>query len=75
MEDLTKELMFNNNLIKNSFLNSLTAFDYVEKKHICPVYVMLKQLAKKSHTRLDLILQDKNHEPPNYIAYQHMESD
>lgn len=30
LEDLTKELMLGNKIIKNSYLNSLTAFDYVE---------------------------------------------
>lgn len=53
LEDLTKELLFDNKLIKNSYLNSLTAFDYIDKKHICPVRSMLKSLAHKSHTVLD----------------------
>ena len=55
LEDLTKELLFENNLIKNSYLNSLTAFDYVDKKHICPVHNMLKSLAHKSHTALNIL--------------------
>lgn len=45
LEDLTKELLFENKLIKNSHLNSLTAYDYLEKKHICPVRNMLMSLA------------------------------
>ena len=45
LEDMTKELLFNNIMIKNSYLNSLTAFDYLEKKHICPVRNKLKNLA------------------------------
>jgi len=82
LEDLTKELLFDNNMIKNSHLNSLTAFDYIEKKHICPVRNMLNNLAQRSHTRLDY-REDPlsptpggaSHIPDDYIPYQHYESD
>lgn len=78
LEDLTKELLLQNSMIKNSYLNSLTAFDYVEKKHICPVRDKLTSLAKKSHTRLDFAeLEDGAgaNVPLSYVAYQHQESD
>ena len=68
LEDLSKELLFNNNIIKNSYLNSLTAFDYIEKKHICPVRNMLKNLAHKSHTVLDFD-ENESHIPADYVAY------
>lgn len=74
LEDLSKELLFENNIIKNSYLNSLTAFDYIEKKHICPVRNMLKSLAHKSHTVLDFD-ESESHIPEDYVAYQHSESD
>ena len=75
LEDLTKELLFDNNLIKNSYLNSLTAYDYVDKKHICPVRTMLKQLAQKSHTMLDYSDEDFAEIPKDWHPYQHSESD
>ena len=74
LEDLTKELLFDNKLIKNSYLNSLTAFDYVEKKHICPVRNLLKSLAQSSHTMLDYE-EDADLVPADYLPYQHLESD
>lgn len=45
LEDLAKELVFENQLINNSYLNSLTAYDYIEKQHICPVKTKLQSLA------------------------------
>lgn len=82
LEDLTKELLFDNTMIKNSHLNSLTAYDYLEKKHICPVRNMLNNLAQRSHTRLDyredplsLTPGGSSHIPEDYIPYQHYESD
>ena len=74
LEDLTKDLLFDNYLIKNSYLNSLTAYDYLEKKHTCPVRNMLKSLAQSSHTMLDYN-DDPDEYPEDYIPYQHLESD
>ena len=74
LEDLTKELLFDNILIKNSYLNSLTAFDYTTKQQICPVRNMLKSLAQKSHTSLE-IEEYADHIPTDYLPYQHLESD
>lgn len=74
LEDLTKELLFDNNQIKNSYLNSLTAYDYLEKKHICPVRNTLKSLAQSSHTMLDYE-ESADQLPDDYIPYQHLESD
>ena len=67
------DLMFNDRkVIRNSYLNSLTAFDYIEKKHTCPVQNMLKSLAHKSHTQLDLQSLDGSVTvPEEYIAFQH----
>ena len=72
---MTKELLFNNIMIKNSYLNSLTAFDYLEKKHICPVRNKLKNLAQQSHTMLNFNDESETLIPDDYIAYQHLESD
>ena len=74
LEDLTKDLLFDNYLIKNSYLNSLTAYDYLEKKHTCPVRNMLKSLAQNSHTMLDYN-DDPDEYPEEYIPYQHLESE
>ena len=66
LEDLTKELLLENNLIKKSYLNSLTAYDYIEKVHICPVRDTLLRLAEKTHTRLSY---PQVTDSASYVAY------
>ena len=67
-------MLFDNTLIKNSYINSLTAYDYIEKKHICPVRNMLKSLAQSSHTMLDYN-DDLDGIPEDWHPYKHNYSD
>lgn len=53
LEDCTQELMFEDKLVRNSFLNSLTAFDYLTRTQICPVnqnFSSLADISSPDHT-------------------------
>ena len=68
LEDCTKELIFDDKLVRNSYLNSLTAFDYVTRTQICPVnqnFSSLASLAGPSGVE----------DTKDYRPYQHRVSD